>query len=101
VDRGEGRQQDPGRRPLLIISGEKDNTAPWSIASASCKKQERNDGVTEIEEIPNRGHALHDRQRLARGRRQGPRLREALYAGRRARAECGKHEHAGMAGNRA
>jgi hypothetical protein len=58
VDRGEGRQQDPGRRPLLIISGEKDNTVPWSIASASFKKQERNDGVTEIEEIPNRGHAL-------------------------------------------
>jgi non-heme chloroperoxidase len=46
------------RGPLLIISGEKDNTVPWSIANASFKRQERNEGVTEIEEIPNRGHAL-------------------------------------------
>jgi pimeloyl-ACP methyl ester carboxylesterase len=46
------------RGPLLIISGEKDNTVPWSIANASFKKQARNDGVTEIVEIPGRGHAL-------------------------------------------
>lgn len=31
---------------------------PWSIANASFKKQKRNDGITEIVEIPNRGHAL-------------------------------------------
>jgi pimeloyl-ACP methyl ester carboxylesterase len=48
----------PDRGPLLIISGEKDHTVPWAIANASFKKQERNDGVTEIEEMPNRGHAL-------------------------------------------
>jgi non-heme chloroperoxidase len=48
----------PDRGPLLIISGEKDNTAPWAIANASYKRQKRNDSVTEIIEIPNRGHAL-------------------------------------------
>ena len=46
------------RGPLLIISGEKDNTVPWAIAHASFKQQEHNEGVTEIVEMPNRGHAL-------------------------------------------
>ena len=46
------------RGPLLIISGEKDHTVPWAIANASFKRQERNEGVTEIVEIPNRGHSL-------------------------------------------
>ena len=50
--------KNPDRGPLLIISGEKDNTVPWAIANASYKKQKRNEGVTEIVEIPNRGHAL-------------------------------------------
>ena len=49
---------NPDRGPLLIISGEKDNTVPWAIANASYKKQAKNEGVTEIVEIPNRGHAL-------------------------------------------
>jgi non-heme chloroperoxidase len=50
--------ENPERGPLLIISGEKDNTVPWSIANASYKKQQRNEAVTEIVEMPNRGHAL-------------------------------------------
>jgi len=50
--------KNPDRGPLLIISGEKDHTVPWAIANASFKKQKRNAGVTEIIEIPNRGHAL-------------------------------------------
>src|SRR5216684_751134 len=50
--------ENPERGPLLITSGEKDNTAPWSIANASFKRQQHNVGVTEIVEIPNRGHAL-------------------------------------------
>jgi non-heme chloroperoxidase len=50
--------ENPERGPLLIISGEKDNTVPWAIANASFKRQERNDAITEIEEIPKRGHAL-------------------------------------------
>ena len=31
---------------------------PWAIANASYKKQAHNPGVTEITEMPNRGHAL-------------------------------------------
>jgi non-heme chloroperoxidase len=49
---------NPDRGPLLIISGEKDNTVPWAIANASFKREQKNPGVTEIVEIPNRGHAL-------------------------------------------
>src|SRR5512133_651399 len=51
-------RKNPERGPLLIISGEKDHTVPWAIANASYKKQERNEGATEIVEIPNRGQAL-------------------------------------------
>jgi len=50
--------ENPERGPLLIISGEKDNTVPWAIANASFEQQKRNKGMTEIVEIPNRGHAL-------------------------------------------
>jgi len=50
--------ENPDRGPLLIISGEKDHTVPWSIANASYKKQQHNKGVTEITEIKGRGHAL-------------------------------------------
>ncbi len=50
--------KNPDRGPLLIISGEKDNTVPWSIANASYKRQARNEGVTEIVGVPDRGHSL-------------------------------------------
>lgn len=50
--------ENPDRGPLLLISGQKDNTVPWAIANASFKQQQHNGGVTEIVEIPNRGHAL-------------------------------------------
>ena len=50
--------KNPERGPLLILDGAKDNTVPWAIANASFKKQRRNKGVTEIEMVPNRGHAL-------------------------------------------
>jgi len=49
---------NPDRGPLLIIDGEKDHTVPWAIANASYKRQRRNPAVTEITEIPNRGHSL-------------------------------------------
>ena len=52
------RSKSPERGPLLIVSGERDNTVPWAIANASYKRQKRNEGVTEIVEIPGRGHAL-------------------------------------------
>ena len=50
--------KNPERGPLLIIDGEKDHTVPWAIANASSKRQQRNEAVTEIEKIPNRGHSL-------------------------------------------
>jgi pimeloyl-ACP methyl ester carboxylesterase len=50
--------ENPARGPLLIISGEKDNTAPPAISNASYKQQEKNSAVTEIHEMPNRGHSL-------------------------------------------
>lgn len=49
---------NPARGPLLIIDGEVDHTVPWAIANASYKKQSRNEAVTEIVKIPNRGHSL-------------------------------------------
>jgi pimeloyl-ACP methyl ester carboxylesterase len=50
--------KNPERGPLLIIDGEKDHTVPWAIANASYKRQLRNEAVTEIKKIPNRGHSL-------------------------------------------
>src|ERR1700686_4938975 len=50
--------KNPDRGPLLIISGQKDNTVPWAISNAAFKKQKRNEGITEIVEMPGRGHAL-------------------------------------------
>jgi pimeloyl-ACP methyl ester carboxylesterase len=50
--------ENPERGPMLIVSGEKDHTVPWAIANASYKQQRHNAGVTEIVEIPDRGHAL-------------------------------------------
>jgi non-heme chloroperoxidase len=50
--------KNPERGPLLIISGEKDHTVPWTIANSSYKHQSKNEGVTEITEMPGRGHSL-------------------------------------------
>jgi non-heme chloroperoxidase len=50
--------ENPERGPLLIISGEHDNIVPWAIAHASYKQHEKNQSVTEIKEIPDRGHSL-------------------------------------------
>jgi pimeloyl-ACP methyl ester carboxylesterase len=50
--------KNPKRGPLLIIDGERDHTVPWAIANASYKRQRKNESVTEIVQIPNRGHSL-------------------------------------------
>jgi non-heme chloroperoxidase len=50
--------QNATRGPLLIISGEQDHIVPWALANAAYKRQARNPGVTEITEVPGRGHAL-------------------------------------------
>jgi non-heme chloroperoxidase len=46
------------RGPLLIIDGEYDHTVPWAVANASYKRQKRNQDVTEIIQMPGRGHSL-------------------------------------------
>jgi len=50
--------ENPDRGPMLIMSGEKDHTVPWAIANATFHLHQKNPGLTEIVEIPNRGHAL-------------------------------------------
>ena len=52
------KTKNPERGPLLIVSGELDHTVPWAVANASYKRQRKNEGVTEIVEMPGRGHAL-------------------------------------------
>ncbi len=47
------------RGPMLIVSGEKDHQAPPAIANATYNKQAKNKHhVTELVEMPNRGHSL-------------------------------------------
>jgi pimeloyl-ACP methyl ester carboxylesterase len=46
------------RGPLLIIEGDDDHTVHPAIAKAAYKRQRRNEGVTELRTISNRGHAL-------------------------------------------
>jgi pimeloyl-ACP methyl ester carboxylesterase len=50
--------KNPERGPLLIIEGDDDHTVHPAIAKAAYKRQKRNEGVTELKTIPNRGHAL-------------------------------------------
>jgi pimeloyl-ACP methyl ester carboxylesterase len=50
--------KNPDRGPLLIIEGANDHTVPRAVAEASYRRQKRNQGVTEIVELPNRGHSL-------------------------------------------
>ncbi|MEU0875333.1 alpha/beta hydrolase [Nocardia brasiliensis] len=50
--------KNPDRGPLLIVSGEKDNTVPRAITEAEFHKQRKNSHVTEFIEMPGRGHAL-------------------------------------------
>lgn len=50
--------KNPERGPLLIIAGALDNTVPLAITHASYKIQSKNPGLTEIAEIPGRGHSL-------------------------------------------
>lgn len=50
--------QASGRGPLLIISGEEDNTVPPAVAHAAYEHQRANPGVTEFARMANRGHSL-------------------------------------------
>ena len=51
-------RRNPGRGPLLLIGGERDNTVPWAMVNAAYKKQRRNAAVTELVQVPGRGHSL-------------------------------------------
>jgi pimeloyl-ACP methyl ester carboxylesterase len=51
-------KENPDRGPMLIACGELDHQAPWAIAKASYELQAKNPGVTEIVEIPGRGHSI-------------------------------------------
>jgi non-heme chloroperoxidase len=50
--------KNPERGPMLLVSGDNDNTVPWAIMEASFKLQSRNPGITELVRIPGRGHSL-------------------------------------------
>ena len=50
--------KNPERGPLLLISGQGDNTVPWAVMEATYNLQAKNVGVTEITKIANRGHSL-------------------------------------------
>ena len=50
--------RNPNRGPLLIIDGEDAHPVPGPNAHASSTRQSRNEAVTEIVKIPNRGHSL-------------------------------------------
>ena len=50
--------KNPERGPMLLVSGDNDNTVPWAIMEASFKLQSRNPGITELVRIPDRGHSL-------------------------------------------
>jgi hypothetical protein len=49
--------KDPGRSSLLFTSGEgeQDHTVPWAVTNAAFKRQQRNNGVTEIVAVPAAG----------------------------------------------
>jgi pimeloyl-ACP methyl ester carboxylesterase len=51
-------KDNPDRGPMLIAGGELDHQAPWAIAHATYERQSKNPGVTEIIEIPGRGHSI-------------------------------------------
>ena len=72
--------KNPDRGPLLIISGEKDHTVPWAIANASFKKQKKNKERRHRDRRDERPRPrAHDRQRLARGGRHGPGVRQEIH----------------------
>jgi pimeloyl-ACP methyl ester carboxylesterase len=50
--------KNPNRGPMMIIAGGNDTTAPTAIQEAAFKLQSKNDAVTDISVIPDRGHSL-------------------------------------------
>ena len=50
--------KNPARGPMLVIAAGKDHTVPVAISKSSFKHQEDNEGITEMIEFEDRGHAL-------------------------------------------
>jgi pimeloyl-ACP methyl ester carboxylesterase len=50
--------KNPDRGPLLIAYGSEDHVSPKAINEAIFKKQEKNEGVTELVEIEGASHGL-------------------------------------------
>src|SRR6267378_396053 len=46
------------RGPLLLVSGEKDNTVPPVMVKSTLKAYRQSPAVTELKEFPGRGHSL-------------------------------------------
>ena len=55
---GKVNSKNPDRGPLLLIGGELDHTVPVKPTEQAFKIQSKNQGVTEMVVIPNRGHSL-------------------------------------------
>ena len=70
--------KNPERGPLLIVDGEKDHTVPWAIANATYKRQRRIRGHGDQADAEPRPRA-DDRPRLAGGRSDRARVRQALH----------------------
>ncbi|HMG28970.1 MAG TPA: alpha/beta hydrolase [Jiangellaceae bacterium] len=73
--------RNPDRGPLLILDGEKDHTVPWAIANASLQaakaQPERHRDQEDAQPRPLADHRL----RLAGGRADRARLRQAVRPG--------------------
>jgi len=50
--------RNPARGPLLLIAGDKDRFIPLAITRSEYRRQRRNDALTEMAQIPDRGHSL-------------------------------------------
>lgn len=50
--------RNPKRGPMLIVTSDQDHTVPPAIAKAAYRREKRNEGVTEIEELKGHGHSL-------------------------------------------
>ena len=69
--------KNPERGPMLIISGEKDHTVPWSIPTPRTRAEAQQRRHRDRRDPGPRTRA-HHRQRMARGRQHGARLRQAV-----------------------
>ncbi len=79
VDGGEGRHEEPRPRARCSSRRARRTTpCPWAISNASYKKQKAQRGRDRDRQDPEPRSLAHDRQRLARGRRPGARLRQAV-----------------------